>query len=122
MGLRDTFKNAAKSIVTAFGDVGVSTVYAQFSSATYNASAGSVGETFASTAGVIVIIETFTAAQIDGQNVQPNDKKVLIPAKNISGIVPKPADRVHVSTDVWNVVDVKVDPAEALWELQVRRA
>tara|TARA_Y100000310_G_scaffold160700_1_gene160533 strand:- start:769 stop:1137 length:369 start_codon:yes stop_codon:yes gene_type:complete len=121
MGLQNTFKSAAQSIVTSFGDVAASTVYASFSSTTYNASAGTQTAVYSSTAGVKVIFDKFELAKIDNINIKPEDKKALIPAKNISAITPKPNDQIRASGVVWNVVNVVTDPASALWECQVRK-
>ncbi len=122
MGLAETFRKAALQAVAAFGDVAVSATYAAFSSATYNASAGTPVTVFSSTAGVSVIFEEFRIDQVDGAAVRPEDKKALVPAKNISGVTPSVNDQLIVTGSVaWSVVRVTTDPAEALWTLQIRR-
>ena len=121
MGLSNTFKSAAQTAVSAFGDVAVSTVYASFASTTYNASAGTNVAAYSSTAGVSVIFDKFEFAKIDGINIKPEDKKALVPAKNISAITPAPNDRIRAAGISWNVIKVTTDPAQALWELQVRK-
>ncbi len=122
MGLRDTFKSAALTTVTAFGDVGVSTNYESHSSSTYDASSGTNVATYSTTAGVTVIFDSFRIAEIDGVNVKPEDKLALVPAKSISGVTPDADDRIIESGVIWNVVSVRTDPAGALFQLQVRRS
>lgn len=125
MGLNNQFKLAAQKIVTAFGDVGVSTNYEAVTSTsanTYNASTGVAAAVYSTVAGVTVIFDVFELRQIDGKIVQPEDKKALIPAKSISAVTPTPEDRIVVAGVPWRVVNVRTDPAEALWELQVRKS
>ena len=125
MGLNETFKLAARDIVTAFGDVGVSTNYEAVTSTsanTYNTSTGVVAAIYSTVAGVTVIFDLFTLAQTDGTIVKSEDKLAMIPAKSISTVTPSAEDRIVVGGVPGRVVNVKTDPAEALWELQVRKA
>jgi len=122
MGLTNAFRNAAQTVVNAFGDVGASTNYASYASTTYNTSAGVDTAVYATVAGVTVIFDSFELSQIDGIHIQPEDKKAFIPAKAISAVTPKAADRIIQSGVVWNVVNMKVDPAGALHVLQVRKS
>lgn len=121
MALRDAIKGAAKAAVDAVGDVAVSTNYEAFASTTYNASAGTNTPVYSTTAGVKVVFDEFRLEQIDGQNVKPEDKMALVPAKSISAVTPKTNDRIVENGATWNVQDVRNDPAEALWTLHVRR-
>lgn len=122
MGLRETFQSAAKSAITAMGNVAVSTNYQALSSTTYNASAGTNQAAFATTAGVSVVFDVFRIDQVDGVHIRPEDKQALIPAKSISTVTPDVQDRIVHGGDTWHVVNVSTDPAEALWVLQVRRS
>lgn len=123
MGLKEIFQNAAVTAVTAFGNIGVSTNYASYASATYNASAGTNVAAYTSVAGVTIIFTHFELKEVDGVNIHAEDKKALLPAKGVaSTITPKAQDRIYEAGVMWQVVKVKTDPAEALWELQVRKA
>ena len=121
MGLKDALAHAAKAGVAAAGDIAVSTNYESFTSATYNASAGTNAATYATIAGVKLVFANFTIAQIDGRQVQPEDKRALIPAKTISGVTPGVNDRIVEGGTVWEVQRVRADAASALWDLQVRK-
>ena len=122
MGLRSTIQKAAKSAVAATGDIAVSTNYHSLSSTlTYDASAGTNTVSYSTVAGVSVTFEVFSLSQIDGQNIQPEDKRALVPAKSISSITPKVNDQIKQSGQTWEVQGVRVGPAGALWDLQIRR-
>lgn len=122
MGLKETFQKAAKTAVTAFGNVAVSTNYEQYASTTYNASSGSQVVVFATVSAVSIIFERFEFAQIDGVDIKAQDKKALVPQNSISAITPKTTDRITQGGIVWNIVNVRTDPAGALHEIHVRRS
>lgn len=122
MGLQDTFKTAAQTIVAAFGDVAVSTNYESISSTTYNASAGTNAAVYATVGGVSVIFDVFSLKEIDGENIRAEDKKALIPANSIAAVTPSTDDRIIQAGVVWRVMNVETDPAGALWTLQVRKS
>ncbi len=121
MGLRETSQAAANSAVVALGNVAVSTTYQAFVSTTYNASAGTNVVTRTTTGSVSVIFHAFRLEQIDGVKVKPEDKIALIAQKQIPGVTPGVNDRVTEGATVWEVQRANVDPAGAMWELQVRK-
>lgn len=127
MGLKETFQKAAETAVTAFGNVGVSTVYAAFASTSYNASAGTQVATFTSVAGVTMIFEDFTLREIDTlgrvRDIEPTDKKALIPAAGpLSTVTPALQDTIRdPDGTTWKVVNAEIDAADALWVLHVRK-
>ena len=69
-----------------------------------------------------MIVEDFTLDQIDGVSVRREDRKMLVPAASVSGVTPGINDRVIVAGATWQVQAVRSDPAQAMWELQVRRS
>ncbi len=121
MGLKSALGGAARAGVAALGDVAVSTNYESFTSATYDASTGANVASYATSAGVTLVFRNFSIAQVDGRQVQPEDKRALIPARNISGVTPGVNDRIVAGGSVWEVQRVAADPASALWDLQVRK-
>ncbi len=120
MGLRETFQKAARTAIQAFGDVGVSSNYQSYSTATYNASAGTYTPTYSTVAGVTIIFADFTIEEIDNVEIKANDKKALIAALDISTVTPAAEDLIIQGGKTWEVVSAKVDPADALWQIQVR--
>ncbi len=121
MGLREIVQAAAGSVVKAVGNIVVSTNYQSFVSSSYNATTGVMTTTYSTVTGVSVIFDAFRLEQIDGQNIKPEDKLGLVAQVQIPGITPGANDLVSEGTETWNVVKVRVDPAGAMWELQVRK-
>ena len=121
MSLRDSFKAGAKAVVEALGDVAVSSNYLALATTSYDASAGTPSNSYATSAGVSVVFSVFRLVEVDGELVKPEDKRALIAAKSISGVTPSVNDRIVHDGQTWDVQRVESDPAEALWTLQVRR-
>lgn len=121
MGLRETIQAAANSAVVALGNVAVSTTYQTHVTTTYNVSSGAQVTTRTTTGGVSVIFHAFRLEQIDGVKVKPEDKIALIAQKQIPGVTPGVNDRITEGATVWEVQRANVDPAGAMWELQVRK-
>lgn len=121
MGLRDVLQNVAQTAIAALGDIPVSTNYLAHVSTSYNASAGTPTTTYSSTQGVTIVFENFRIEQVDGQNVKPEDKRALVAAKDITGVTPGVDDVIIEGSTTWRVQRVAVDPAGALYELQVRK-
>lgn len=131
MGIRTAFKNAAATAINAFGDVAVSTNYWSLTSTgTFDASAGTLSKVYATTVNVKVIIDQPREAKsfelrsrASDFDFQVNDQIALVAANFIPGVEPKPDDVVSMDVSVsWTVVNVFTDPAEALWEVQIRRS
>lgn len=123
MGLRETIQKAAAAAIAATGNIAVSANYEVFATTVYSASAGTASTTVSTVEGVKVVIEDWSVYLVDGQHIQPNDRKAIIAANAISGVTPSPQDRLTMaaSTEVWQVVRAMTDPASAAWTLQVRR-
>ena len=121
MGLREAIQSAAGAAVKAVGNVAVSTDYRSFVSSSYNTATGSTTTTHTTVEGVSVIFDAFRLEQIDGQKVKPEDKLALVAQTQIPGVTPDDNDQLTEGAVVWNVMRVGVDPAGAMWELQVRK-
>ncbi len=121
MGLRSAIQAAAQAAINATGDVAVSANYLSFTSATYNASAGTNVATYSTVAGVKIIIDVFTLKEMDGELVRPADKKALIPGQALGSVTPAENDQVVYDSVTWNVKEVMGDPADALWTLLIRK-
>lgn len=127
MGLRDALKSAARAAVVAVGDLAASAVYHSHATTVYDASAGTPTVTYSTVGGCRVIVSEFRLADNDPRSRAPDfdvraeDKQADLPASYVSGVTPKPKDRIVIDGETWNVVNVGTDPAEALWQLQIRR-
>ena len=78
-----------------------------------------------STKQVSAVRATFTRSQIDNQNVLPQDRRYIMARKDLvaAGITdePKPDDRILDGTTHWAVINMLSDPADAHYDVQVRR-
>jgi hypothetical protein len=122
MGLKDAFQEAAQTIITAFDNIPVTATYTSVGSITYSATAGAVSLTTTMSA-VTVVFVAYQQTEIDNLNVMPYDKKALIAELDLDAlsITPNITDKIIYGGEVWQVIDKKIDPAEALWQLQVRQ-
>lgn len=121
MGLRGAFGSVATAVVRAFGDVAVEAAYWSHASTVVDTSTGAATSIFATVPGVRMIVAGFTAKEIDGQVIRKTDQKGLVPAPNLPGVRPKESDRLVIGSATWQVMGVKTDPAEALWQLHLRK-
>ena len=119
MSLKGVFQNAAQTINRAFGDVPRDVVYYSRSSTVYDASTGVPTVVEAATSTSAFILEF--SERDDGFDVQAGDRKLLIAGLDLPSIRAKPHDQVQVDGfGMMTVVDARIDPADAMWELQVR--
>jgi hypothetical protein len=119
MSLRTVFQNAARTINRAFGDVPVAVVYWSRSSTIYDASAGSPGVTEVAVSTTAFVLDF--SDRDTGRDIQANDRRLLIAGLDLGSITAKPLDRVDVvDMGLVTVIDARIDPADAMWDLQVR--
>lgn len=76
----------------------------------------------ATTETVGVIREDYDARQIDGQQIQRNDFKLLARVSQFSAVTPR-TDGVTVTVDglACQIVTAEKDAANAVWTIQVRK-
>ena len=120
MGLKNAIQNAVKSGFQALGDVRVSAAHEAFSSTTVNASAGTQTTVYSTSENLKIIIDTFELRQVDGEVIQANDRMALIPQTEIPGLTPRVNDRLKIDGLFWEIVQVKFDPAVAMFTIQIR--
>lgn len=69
------------------------------------------------------VMSDYAAVQIDGTLIKHGDRRILLLANSIAGlVVPKQHDKITAEGQTWRVVDVTRDPVAATYELQVRGA
>lgn len=68
------------------------------------------------------MVEEYSRYSVENSFVQRGDRKLLLLAASAPGVVPKPGDRAIAEGVTYAVIDVKRDPADATWQLQVRGA
>ena len=121
MGLKATFQNAASTIVSAFGDVGSTFIYHSLGTFTYDPVTGGNIESGDSDVSINAISDEISSDEVQGRDVRMTDRKLLVANNDIS-VTPKVGDYVTIFGDRFNVIDYRVDPAEALYTLFCRRA
>lgn len=134
MGLKDTLRKVAATAVAVTGDLSKqgAVTYKQLVEAEYDPSAGQTVSNINVYTGLTLTLVDFDRALIDGENIRPTDQRALLPrldpvSKIDIGFVPdNTGDSIEFTNEsnrleVWDVVNVKVDPAGALFDLQIRK-
>jgi len=120
MGLQDVFKDAAAAIIEAFDDIPQSITYTQKGASVYTPATGTVTSTdidYPTTA----IFDEYELKEIDNNVVRATDKLAYIAANDLD-VTPVVDDEITDADSVtWQIKNVKVDPADALWVLQIRK-
>jgi len=120
MGLQDVFKDAAEAIIEAFDDIPQSIIYVQKGVSTYTPATGAVTSTdteYTTTA----IFDEYELKEIDNNVVRATDKLAYIAANDLD-VTPVVDDEITDANSVtWQIINVKSDPADALWVLQIRK-
>lgn len=120
MGLADVFKDAAEAIIEAFDDIPQTITYVQKGASSYTPATGvttSSDTEYTTTA----IFDEFEQREIDNNVVRATDKLVYIAANDLE-VTPLVDDEITDANSVtWQIVNVKTDPADALWVLQIRK-
>lgn len=119
MGLKDQIQQAVRSGLAALGDLQESLTYRAAGVPSYNATTGapSVGTTDHAVRGTFV---RYRRDEIDGDAIRREDQKCLIGATSLP-VTPTLNDTIVRGSETWAVVGIAIDPAGALWTLQVRR-
>jgi hypothetical protein len=123
MGLRDVFKNAADTIFTAVGDIPEDVYYHFVGDAKYDASSGTMDRVDYRLA-VPMIFSNYTANEVNQEGVQPTDLKAMAQTSfftkepNANDFIKRIENYASVT---YEVVQVKTDPVEAVWEFQLRK-
>lgn len=121
MGLRNVAQKAAQSGIKAIGDLAVDAKYRSFDSSTMNATTGKPVLRYHDYEDIKVTFANIHQRLVDGEHIRPEDRRVLIAKLDLSP-TPKVRDVIERNSDrsTFEVKNVNTDPAEALWDLQVR--
>ena len=120
MGLKSVFQNAAEAVIDAFGDLGNTLTYHSVGTFAYNATTGGQTESGGSDITITAIYDEIKSEEIQDRDIKMTDRKLLVANNDIS-VTPKVGDYVTISSEQYNVVDFLTDPAEALYEIFVRK-
>ena len=119
MGLKEAFQKAAEAAFNAAGNVKTSIVYSSNPNPVYNTGTGVVTES-ATNYTVNAIREDYKFNDVDNINIKPEDIKLLVLYSELSILLAE-KDYVTMNATRWNVVNWQLDPADAVWTIQVRQ-
>jgi len=125
MGLEEIFQNAAKTIISSFGNVPHTVTYTHYGQMVYDdvTKTKTIPETNYTFS---MIFTKFTQSEIlmadnMGDNILPTDTKGLVATKDLA-IEPSPKDKVTDSNgDVFSIIGFRIDPANALKIIYLRK-
>ena len=120
MGLKETFKGAAQTIFTAFGNVATAATYNSKSAGTYSPTTGANTVTTTEYA-VEMIFDAFSSFDVDNETVLITDKKAMIPVDNLTPTPVIRRDTISISGVEWEIIREMGDPADALYVFHIRR-
>ena len=120
MGLRETFKKAAQTAISAIGNVAVSVTYVSITGdAVYNPVTGVVTEKSTSYS-VNMMFDENLAEDIKNIAIDINEKLGYIAVDDLTP-TPKTDDRITIDSVNWAVTEVRTDPADALWIIKIKK-
>ncbi len=119
MGLREAFQKAAAVAFNAAGNVKTSVVYSSNPNPSYNTATGKVTEG-ATNHTIDAIREDYKFDDVDNVNIKPEDIKLLVLYSELSILLAE-KDYVTMNGTRWNVVNWQIDPANAVWTIQIRQ-
>ena len=122
MGMQEAFKKAAQTAFVVAGNIKETVSYRSKTnaSATYDPTEGTVTDAYTDYS-VSMIINKARSTQNDNRVILENDDEAMIPVDNLTP-TPKLHDVIiRNTTEVWDIVWFRTDPAQALWTFQLRR-
>lgn len=125
MGLRETIRNAAKTAIAAVGNIAVSSTYRVKGAPSYNTATGAVTANDTDYTGVPAVHDdnAYTSLgliNIPNTAINQNERLFYIAQLDLTP-VPKNGDELIVSGINWQIIDIKTDPADALWILKGKK-
>jgi len=120
--LRAAFKAATVTAFNALADIPESATYRSMDDdqAAYNPATGTVTEDYTDYTVSFVFTDPKSFETSNSSVIQSSDVWALVPTTNLTP-TPKLID-VIIRADVeWNVIDIRPDPAGALWKILIRK-
>lgn len=113
------FQDLAKRMFITAGDVKINVTYKSVTEGAFNPTTDARAETTISKV-VLAIVTDYDQKTIDGVNIKQTDRMVRILVEDLPGITPKLNDVIVIGSITHDVINKKVDPANAVWTIQVR--
>lgn len=115
--LRSVFAKGAKSAFSAAGDIVVSATYVSNTVGEYNATTD-MTDVSRNEYPVLIILLSDKKARNETDDKQPAYKTALLLAEDIT-FAPQMEDRIIVETQEYVIGPVDIDPAGAVWTLEL---
>lgn len=119
MGLKETIQQAVKSGLAGLDNLQGTVTYRAAGTPSYNATTGASTLTMTDYT-VPATFARYRKEDIDGDAIRPEDQKCLIGATHLA-VTPTLNDTIVNGATTWVVQGAQIDPAGALWVIQVRR-
>jgi len=119
MKLKTFLKKSAQKAISGLGDVAKKIKFHQTIGGAYQSASGAIG---ASTRSMNVsgIVSRFALTEIDNIDIKKQDLRLLVPANAFGSATPTTADQFEIDNQLYTIVSVKTDPAEATYTFQLR--
>jgi len=122
MGLKSTIQQVTASIMDALDDIPVEVVYHSTGTIDYDPSIGQHVETGGSDHTIEkALLVGYSSREIDGVKILKTDQQLLVPGMDLT-VTPKESDYATVDGVKWDIKDISIDPAGAMWIFQARKA
>lgn len=120
MSLSTTVQNAVYNAINkTVGDLAQTVTFSKLSSPSYNVTTGSATAT-TTNHSVKVVVQPFTEEElVSTDNISTEDLRVLLPKKDLT-FTPEIDDVIIFNFLRYKVIRVRLDPAEALFDIQMR--
>lgn len=123
MGIESVFQNAAVTVAAVFDGVFYNVTYTSKGTAVYDAVTDITTSTDTPETAKFMF-DNYDKNEVNNETILSTDVKATIPQLNLTAY-PKIDDKLdnieNGVTIVYDVIGIKTDPANALWELQLRR-
>ena len=120
MGLSSTVQNAVFNAVnTTVGDLAQTVTFSKLSAPSYNVTTGAATATTTNHT-VKVIVQPFTEEELQStDDISTEDLRVLLPKKDLS-FTPEIDDTITFNSETYKIIRTRLDPAQALFDIQMR--
>jgi len=119
MGLKEALKGAAKAAVLGLGNIATTGTYVSIGTKNYNRTTGGTTSTDTSQSVKTIVLAEYKSKEKDNLITNAIYQTALIPQLDLTA-TPKMQDYITIANVKHEVVDIRQDPAGAMWELDVR--
>jgi hypothetical protein len=121
MGLKNTIQKITKSVIEkSLGDLSTLATYHSLGVKTVSLVTGDITEVGGTDEpNVSMVFAKYSDFEIANTSVIKTDRKLLISNLSLTA-TPKKNDYIVTSNVTWKILDVEIDPADAVWILQSR--